>query len=78
MTFDRLISRLDYFVGLNSEKIRDKIEVKEVPLGSIEGICNGIPTMFDCGEGKCRHLGLHCSSHLRREKSHFDSFRFFN
>jgi len=46
------------FVDLNSEKIRDKIEMKEVPLGSIEGIGNGILAAIDYGEGKCRHLGL--------------------
>ena len=45
-------------MDLNSEKIRDKIEMKEVPLGSIEGIGNGILAAIDYGEGKCRHLGL--------------------
>ena len=62
----------------NSEKIRDKIEMKEVPLGSIEGIGNGIPTMVDCGELKCRHIGLPGHPNHGRKNDDFDSFRFFN
>ena len=42
--------------------------MREVPLGSIDGICNGIPTTFVCGEGKCHHLGLPVQDELLAEK----------
>ena len=42
--------------------------MREVPLGSIEGICNGIPASFDCGEGKYRHFGLPVQDELLAEK----------
>ena len=51
--------------------------MKEVPLGSIEGIGNGIPATFDYVEGEMSSHWTLRSSDLGQEKSHFEPFRFF-
>jgi len=77
VTFVRHNSRLDYFVDLNSEKTIDKIEMNEVPLGYIEGMCKEIAATFDYVERKFITLAYIVHRIYGAEKSHFEPFRFF-
>ena len=53
-------------------------ELREVLLGYIQVLGKGILATFDCGERKCRHIGLPGHPNHGRKNDDFDSFRFFN
>ena len=66
------------FADLNSDKIRDKIETREVPLGSIEDICKENAITFVRIGDEIHHIGMPEHRIEREQKYHFEPFRFFN